>query len=104
MTQRTRAVATTVGLLAHAGQPAFALPPLLDASKPLPPLPPQVLVNLLKHPCCVAMARRAVLDQLARRYGRPFADQWDFVRFAAEQHSDLDLTSAPTRPLPSDRN
>ena len=29
-------------------------------------LPPQTLVDLLQHPCCVGEARRLVLDQLAR--------------------------------------
>ena len=44
-------------------------------------LSPQTLVDLLKHPCCVGEARRLVLDQLARHYHRPFADQWDFVDY-----------------------
>jgi hypothetical protein len=39
-----------------------------------------------------------VLAQLARHYQRPFADQWDFVRFAQEQRLDLDLTTPPRRP------
>jgi hypothetical protein len=38
-----------------------------------------------------------VLDQLQRHYQRPFADQWDFVRFAKEQHLRLDLTTPPKR-------
>jgi serine/threonine protein kinase len=79
------------------GQPLTALA-LLTVLTPLPPpLPAQVLVDLLKHPFCVGPSRRLVLDQLERHYRRPFADQWDFVRFAEEQSLDLDLTSPPQR-------
>jgi hypothetical protein len=63
-----------------------------------PPLPAQMFVDLLKQPFCVGEARRLVLDQLARHYRRPFADQWDFVRYARQHHPDLDLTSPPQRP------
>jgi hypothetical protein len=59
------------------------------------PLPPQALVDLLKHPLCVGEARRLVLDQLQRHYKRPFTDQWDFVHFAEENNLGLDLTSPP---------
>jgi hypothetical protein len=38
-------------------------------------LPPQALVDLLKHPRCAGEARRRVLDQPARHYHRRFADQ-----------------------------
>jgi hypothetical protein len=55
------------------------------------------LVELLKQPLCVGQARRIVLDQLATRYGRPFADQWEFVRFAQEKRLDLDFTTPPQR-------
>jgi hypothetical protein len=69
------------------------------ALEPLPgPLPTPELVELLKQPTCTGQARRAILDQLEIAYGRPFADQWAFVRFAQEQHLDLDLTSPPQRP------
>jgi serine/threonine protein kinase len=60
-------------------------------------LSPQTLVDLLKHPCCVGEARRQVLDQLARHYHRPFADQWDFVAYAHQQKLGLDLTTPPSR-------
>jgi hypothetical protein len=60
-------------------------------------LPPQTLVDLLKHPCCVGEARRLVLDQLARHYQRPFADQWDFVDYVQQQKLPLDLTTPPAR-------
>jgi serine/threonine protein kinase len=48
-------------------------------------LPPEKLVDLLKHPLCVGEPRRLVLDQLARHYQRPFADQWDFVDYVQHQ-------------------
>jgi hypothetical protein len=42
-------------------------------------------------------ARRLVLDQFARHYHRPFADQWDFVDYAHQQQPILELTTPPTR-------
>jgi hypothetical protein len=94
------ALIATVGAMAGPGPLAF--PALLQpALRPLPPpLPAQDLVNLLKNPFCVGDARRLVLDQLQRHHGRPFADQWDFVRFARERKLDLDLTSPPRRLAP----
>jgi tRNA A-37 threonylcarbamoyl transferase component Bud32 len=56
-----------------------------------PPLPVPVLVDLLRRPLCVGEARRILLGELSRHYGRPFADQWDFASFAQEQNLDLDL-------------
>ena len=41
------------------------------------------------------------LDRLEDRYGRTFADQWEFVRFATEQRLGLDFTSPPQRPEPA---
>src|SRR5262249_54782503 len=72
--------------------PAFELPP------PPPPLRAQTLVDMLKQPLCVGEARRLVLGQLARHYGRPFADQWEFVEYAQEHKLGLDLTSPPRQP------
>ena len=43
-------------------------------------------------------ARNVVLKHLGNRYGRSFANHWEFVHFAQEQHLDLDLTSPPKRP------
>jgi hypothetical protein len=37
------------------------------------------------------------LKHLGNRYGRTFANHWEFVRFAKEQQLDLDLTSPPKR-------
>jgi hypothetical protein len=66
-------------------------------------LPPQTLVDRLKHPCSAGEARRLVLDQLARSYHRPFADPWDFVAYAQQQKLGLDLPTPPahSRRLPS---
>jgi hypothetical protein len=41
-----------------------------------------------------------VLDQLARHYHRPFADQWDFVDYVHQQKLGLDLTSPRRPPAP----
>jgi hypothetical protein len=60
-------------------------------------LPPQTLVDLLKHPFCVGEARRLVLAQLARHYHRPFADPWDFMHYVHQQKLGLDLTTPPAR-------
>ncbi len=62
------------------------------------PLPPQQLVELLKHPMCVREARRAVLDALEFTYDRRFADLWEFVAFAEKEHTELDLLTPPKRP------
>ncbi len=72
------------------------LQPAMQAAPP--PLPVQMLVDLLKHPLCVGAVRRSVLDQLSRHYGRPFADQCDFAEYARQQKLDLDLTSPLLRP------
>lgn len=59
----------------------------------------QELVELLKMPTCLDANRRAVLDHLGRRYGRRFANHWDFVRFAEERGGlRLDFTTPPKRP------
>jgi len=60
-------------------------------------LPLQTLVDLLKHPFCVGQARRLELDQFARHYHRPFADQWDFVDYVQQQKLGFDLTTPPAR-------
>jgi hypothetical protein len=93
-----RSLATTVGALATAETPflAVALSRALLEPGP-PPLPAQTLVELLKDPLCVREARRLVLEQLTRHYHRPFADQWEFVDYALENHLDLDLTTPPRR-------
>jgi hypothetical protein len=99
--QRLRGLTGAIGL---GTSPKSLLHVLLIAPSwidPLPePLPPQTLIDLLKHPLCVGQPRRAVLDQLQRHYHRPFTDQWDFVRFAEENRLGLDLTTPPMRPVP----
>jgi hypothetical protein len=128
LSQRFLSVAGTVGGRTGTGSMLTTPAVLQIALEPLPPpLPAQVLVDLLKHPCCVGNARgaevdrrpssvgrilwpaqavneprpfprRIVLDQLQRHYNRVFADQWDFVRFATEQRLDLDLARPPKGP------
>jgi hypothetical protein len=102
-TSRQRALPLAT-VLASASDPSGSLAALALLSPALiplpPPLPAQDLVDLLKHPFCVGEARRVVLGQLSRHYQRPFADQWDFVRFASEQRLDLDLTTPPRRYQP----
>jgi hypothetical protein len=80
-------------------QPLLA-PAALDLARELPTyrFSTQALVELLKHPLCVDQARSVVLDQLAQRYRRPFADHWEFVRFAHAQNLGLDFTTPPRRP------
>ncbi len=62
------------------------------------PLPPQVLVDLLKRPFVVREKRRAVLNALEFTYDRKFEDVWEFVAFAEKQHPELDLLTPPKRP------
>jgi hypothetical protein len=62
------------------------------------PLPPQTLIELLKHPFCVGEARRAVLDALEITYNRPFKDQWAFVEYVQKYQPQLDLLAPPKRP------
>jgi len=86
---------------------AFATPHNLLPSLPLlhphfhpqpRPLPPQELVELLKHPFCVREARRAVLVALEFTYKRSFKDQWEFVEYAQKHQPQLDLLTPPKRP------
>jgi hypothetical protein len=49
-------------------------------------------------PTCFGEARWVVLKHLGNRYGRTFANHWEFVRYAKEQHLDLDFTTPPKRP------
>jgi hypothetical protein len=58
----------------------------------------QDLVDLLKMPTCFGQARQIVLKHLGNRYGRTFANHWEFVRYAKEQQPDLDFTTPPKRP------
>jgi hypothetical protein len=74
----------------------LAMTQLFPGSVP-PPLPPQVLVDLLKHPFCVGQARRLLLEQLSRHYLHPFADQWGFVDYVYQRKLNLDLTTPPNR-------
>ncbi len=96
---RPLSVAATVAGLPGPGIPFAALASAQPALEPLPPpLPAQMLVELLKQPLCVGEPRRLVLEQLARHYHRSFADQWEFVEYAQNQKLGLDLTTPPQRP------
>jgi hypothetical protein len=72
---------------------------LVRAAEPLPcRLTSQQLVDLLKMPTCVGEAQAVILELLAKRYKRTFADQWDFVEFAETYLPDIDLKSPPKQP------
>jgi tRNA A-37 threonylcarbamoyl transferase component Bud32 len=97
VSRRAVQVATAVGL--PSATPFSALPALPAVSEPLPcRLSTQDLVELLKMPTCFGEERKVVLKHLGNRYGRVFANHWEFVRFAQEQQLDLDLLSPPKRP------
>jgi hypothetical protein len=99
VSRRGAAAAATAGV-ADSG-PFAALPALPAAAEPLPcRLSTQELVDFLKMPTCYGEARKIVLKHLGNRYGRTFANHWEFVRFAQEQHLDLDFTTPPKRPPP----
>jgi serine/threonine protein kinase len=87
--------ASTVGL-------GLGAPPMmaaLNAAEPLPcRLTTQELVDLLKMPTCFGPARRVVLNHLEHIHHRRFLNHWAFVRFAEENHLDVDLKSPPRRP------
>jgi tRNA A-37 threonylcarbamoyl transferase component Bud32 len=95
--QRTLAVAAALGMTSQ--NPLASIPLLPAAADPLPcRLSTQDLVDLLKMPTCVREVRRVILDQLGNRYRRRFDTHWDFVRYAQQQHLDLDFTTPPKRP------
>jgi hypothetical protein len=94
---RSSTAPTAVGLMAARGHCFAALVILRKAQEPLlGRLSPQELVELLKHPTCVAKARRIILDQLGSHYQRAFSDHWAFVSYAQDQMLDLDL-NGPTQ-------
>jgi hypothetical protein len=96
---RTASAATAATFPNGFCNPLCALAVLIPAEEPLPcRLSTQQLVELLKMPTCTGEARRVVLDHLGNRYHRPFADVWEFVRYAQEQHPGLDFTTPPQRP------
>jgi hypothetical protein len=97
ISRRAVQVATAVGLTS--ATPFSALPALPAVSEPLPcRLSTQDLVELLKMPTCFGEEREVVLKHLGNRYGRVFANHWEFVHFAQAQQFDLDLLSPPKRP------
>jgi hypothetical protein len=46
-------------------------------------------------PTCFGPARRVVLDYFEHIHHPRFLNHWAFVRFAEENHLDLDLKSPP---------
>ncbi len=95
--RRAAATATAVGLAC--GGPLPALAALPSAAEPLPcRLTTPELVELLKYPTCIGPARQVVLKHLGNRYGRSFANHWEFVRYAEDHHLGLDFTGPPKRP------
>ncbi len=97
LTRRAGAVAAAAGL--SAAGPLAPLPSLPGATGPLPcRLDTRDLVELLKYPTCFGPARKVVLKHLGNRYGRTFADHWEFVRYAEEHHLGLDFTTPPKHP------
>jgi predicted Ser/Thr protein kinase len=69
------------------------------AAEPFPcHLSSQDLVELLKMPTCFGGARKIVLEHLGKRYGRTFANHWEFVRYAKDNGLKLDFTTPPKRP------
>jgi hypothetical protein len=96
---RTRVLASAVVHPAVAGNALTGFALLLQAAEPSPCLlSVQQLIDILKMPTCTGAARRVILDQLGSHYRRPFADLWDFVRFAREQDAKMDLTNPPVPP------
>jgi hypothetical protein len=94
--RRAEFATTTLSLAANSVLPVF--PNVLPACQPLPcRLSTQDLVELLKMPTCFGAARKVVLQHLGNRYGRTFANHWEFVRYAKEQRLDLDFTTPPKR-------
>jgi tRNA A-37 threonylcarbamoyl transferase component Bud32 len=94
-----RATVLATGAFAAPYNVLPSLPLLHPHFQPRPrPLPPQELVDLLKHPFCVGEVRRTVLDALEYTYKRPFKDQWEFVEYAQKHQPQLDLLTPPKRP------
>src|SRR5581483_10968698 len=78
--------------------PFAAVPSDMVAAEPLRcRLSTQDLVDLLKMPTCYGEVRKVVLQHLGNRYGRRFADHWEFVEYAQQHDLKLDFTTPPVR-------
>ncbi len=98
--RRAVTVAGVFGIVAGTGHPVPSLAFVSPTVEPLPcGLSTQQLVDLLKMPTCIGVPRRIVLDYLAGRYQRSFKDHWEFVEYAHEHLSEIDLTTPPKRPV-----
>jgi hypothetical protein len=60
----------------------------------------QQATDLLKQPLCIGPYREAVLRDLSRRAGRPFADVWEFAIWARQQGTDLETPPRYPQPPP----
>jgi hypothetical protein len=77
---------------------AFAKLPRCGSSDPLLcRLSAQDLVSLPQMPTRCGRHREVVRKHLVNRYGRTFANHWEFVRFAQAHHLDLVFTTPPKR-------
>jgi serine/threonine protein kinase len=88
---RSQAPATAVGSFAALS----LLSPRRFSIESSQTLPPQALIDILKHPLCVGLATRITLDALELRFGRKFPDMWGFVQYAHESQLGFDFTSQP---------
>jgi hypothetical protein len=59
---------------------------------------PQEQIDLLKYPTCVGELRRALIRQVAKRYGYTGTDLWGLVAYLEQNHPELDLASPIRKP------
>src|SRR5262249_60194560 len=96
--RRARFLAAALGNPCTPAALLAGLAPLAEAARPPPGrLSEQVLVELLKLPTCPRPARQLLVERLGQQYGRPFANEWEFVAWARRHRPDLDQTSPPPR-------
>jgi hypothetical protein len=96
--RRSALLARSAGLGLTPRCPFTTLPTLLEATRPAPgPFSTQQLVDLLKLPTCVGIARDVILQELGQRHHRTFPDLWDFVDYAHQHLPEVDLHSPPGR-------
>ncbi len=94
-----RRIGGQVGSVSCLNHPLIGMPGFLITGHRLPAsnASTQELVDVLKLPGCIGVARRTVLNLLEQRYQRKFSNHWEFVRFTREQKLDCDLESPPRR-------
>jgi serine/threonine protein kinase len=82
---------------ASARETTTGVPTMPARQPPTCRLTTQELVELLKMPTCYGEARKVILKHLGHRYGRRFADHWEFVEYARSHDLKLDFTTPPVR-------